>query len=451
MNLPKAFENDMRALLGAESEAFFQALDAPAALALRLNPKRPDAERFARSYFDAPVPWESRGRILKPGAKPGADIAHFAGAYYLQEASAMASAAAAAACAGLAGQRVLDLCAAPGGKSTQLAAAMGDRGLLVSNDPEPGRAKILHANLERMGVSNAVVLSALPERLAPLFPAFFDVILVDAPCSGEGMFRREPEALLQWNPAAPQGCARRQAGILDCAAQMLRPGGQLFYSTCTFNALENEGTVKDFLARHADFLPADFTLPGVSASHDGMLRLFPHCVRGDGHFVARLCKSESAAEASKSLPKTRRENPRLRPDPRVPALLSALEAEVCRLPDALRSQTPFIAGDRLHIRPGDCPDLSGIKIVSPGLCLARIGRNHLEPDHALAMAISPGDALRQIDLSDDQARQWLRGEALPMAGDRGWTLVTWQSMPLGWGKLSDGILKNHLPKGLRRN
>jgi NOL1/NOP2/sun family putative RNA methylase len=285
--LPEAFLNNMQALLGDEYPAFLRALDAPAALALRLNPKRHGAEEAAMPYIDTPVPWCREGRYLTPQGedRPGNAIAHFAGAFYLQEASAMASAAALGA---MPGERVLDLCAAPGGKSTQIAAALDGRGLLVSNDPEPSRAQSLAGNLERMGVSNAVVTCELPGRLADRWPERFDAILVDAPCSGEGMFRRNPASRDEWNPASPEGCARRQAEILDQAARMLRPGGRLVYSTCTFNDVENERSVRDFLARHPDFAPEDFELPGVGPSHSGMLRLFPHRLRGDGHFVARL-------------------------------------------------------------------------------------------------------------------------------------------------------------------
>lgn len=340
------------------------------------------------------------------------------------------------------GERVLDLCAAPGGKSTQLAAAMGDEGLLVSNDPEPARAAALAGNLERFGAANAVVVSALPSKLADRWPAHFDAVLVDAPCSGEGMFRRDPAARAEWNPAAPEGCAKRQAEILDQAARLVRPGGRLVYSTCTFNDLENEGSVRGFLERHGDFVPEDFALPGVGASQGGMLRLWPHRLRGDGHFVARLRRAGEDDPPKKRLSGA--------PDRTIAAHLAALEREVGRLPDGLRNMRAFMSGERLFCRSADCPPLGGLRVISPGLCLARVGRSHIEPEHALAMALSPRQALRHADLSAEQARAWLRGEALAIEGERGWTLVLFDDMPLGWGKRTDGILKNHLPKGLRK-
>jgi len=438
--LPVAFLNNMQALLGDDYPAFLLALDAPAALALRLNPKRHGAEAAAMAYVDGPVPWCRDGRYLalQGEDRPGSSIAHAAGAFYLQEASAMASAAALGA---MPGERVLDLCAAPGGKSTQIAAALTGRGLLVSNDPEPSRAQALAGNLERMGVANAVVTCALPGRLAERWPERFDAILVDAPCSGEGMFRRDPASRDEWNPASPEGCARRQAEILDQAAWMLRPGGRLVYSTCTFNTAENEGSVLGFLARHPDFAPEDFELPGAGPSHSGMLRLFPHRLRGDGHFVARLRR---IGEGS---PETTFPN---RPDRTVAAIMDALERDVCRL-DIVDGMITLRQGEWLYARPLACPDLDGLRVISSGLCLARLGRNHIEPAYALAMAIDPDDARRRFELDETAARAWLRGEPVPSHGEKGWTLALYRGMPLGWGKVSDGMLKNHLPKGLRRH
>ena len=436
--LPEEFIDNMREMLGEETPAFLRALEDAPALALRLNPRRANAEAAASEYIDGPVPWAEHGRYLKAGVKPGASVAHAAGAFYLQEASAMASASALDA---RPGEVILDLCAAPGGKSTQIAAAMGDSGALISNDPEPARARALAGNLERMGAMGAAVVSALPGKLAAQWPETFDAILTDAPCSGEGMFRRDPDARGEWNPAAPEGCARRQAEILDQAAKMLKPGGRLVYSTCTFNRQENEGSVLGFLERHPEFAPEDFRLPGVGRSEGGMLRLWPQRVRGDGHFVAKLRKAGTPVPARAAS---------VRADKDLRALLDRLSEEVCALPEALRAMTFFRLGDRVCARPAACPDLNGLKVVSPGLCLLRVGRNHIEPEHALAMALPPECARRTAELDEDAAAAFLRGEALPFGGARGWTLATHLGLPLGWGKVSEGTLKNHLPKGLRR-
>lgn len=436
-DFPTEFLNNMSAMLGSEYPAFLRAMDESPALALRLNPRRANAEALAASYIDAPVPWEPLGRYLREGARPGADIAHWGGAYYVQEASAMAAAAALDA---RPGEVVLDLCAAPGGKSTRIAAALNNRGALVANDPEPARARALAGNLERMDAGGAAVVCALPGKLAARWPGVFDAILVDAPCSGEGMFRRDPDARTEWHPQTPAGCAARQAEILDCAAAMLKPGGRLIYSTCTFNRLENEGSVAGFLSRHPDFAPEDFALNGLGASDGGILRIFPHRVRGDGHFVAKLRKA-GAARDSGIKPH--------RPDPAAMRLLERLDREVCPVPDWLAGMRISLAGDRLLATPPELPPMDGVKVVSPGLWLLKAGRSHIEPEHPLAMAVD--DARHTADLDDHQAAAYLAGEALEIAGEPGWTLVRWHGLPLGWGKQVGGVLKNRLPKGLRKH
>ena len=438
--LNEIFISNTQKMLGEETPAFLRALEDAPALALRLNPRRDGAEEAAAAFVEGAVPWEENGRYLIDGAKPGGSVAHAAGAFYIQEASAMASATALDA---RPGEQILDLCAAPGGKSTQIAAALGGAGLLVSNDLEPSRSKALAGNLERMGVPNAVVVCGLPGKLASAWPERFDAVLVDAPCSGEGMFRRDPSSRGEWAPASPEGCARRQAEILDRAAAMLRPGGRLVYSTCTFNEFENEGSVTGFLERHPEFAPEDFSLNGVGASKGGMLRLWPHRLRGDGHFVARLRKAGTLAARGEGAP--------ARPDRPTAALLDALEKGVCRLPGAWLGMRPARLGDRLYLVPPNAPDTAGLRVVSPGLCLLRVGRNHIEPEHALAMALPAGCALRAAELSAEQADAFLRGEAIPFDGEKGWTRAERLGMPLGWGKASDGWLKNHLPKGLRRH
>ena len=438
---PEAFLAAMQTRLGAEFPAFLAAMRAGGAesRALRVNPLRAGTLEAAAPYLESPVPWAAHGYYYRPETRPGASLAHFAGAFYLQEASAMSAAAVLDA---QPGERVLDLCAAPGGKSTQIASALGGRGLLVSNEPEPSRAKILAGSLERFGVVNAVVTNAYPDRLSPQLAEYFDAILVDAPCSGEGMFARSEAARAEWTPASPEGCARRQAEILDEAAKMLRPGGRLVYSTCTFNDLENEGSVRGFLARHPDYTPEDFRLPDIGASEAGMLRVYPHRVRGDGHFVAKLRRLGEGRPTPAPVFRNRREDQ---------ALVRQLCAEaVLSLPEGVAEARLLLQGDRLWALPAEAPDLRGVKVVQPGLCLLRTGRSHIEPEHALAMALPVAGACRVAALDAAQARDWCEGQALVLDAAKGWTLVTHEGQPLGWGKVSDGQLKNHLPKGLRR-
>ena len=436
-SLPDGFVREIEEMLGSDAPAFFSSLEQPAALALRLNPARPGAMAAAEEFVESRVPWEVSGWYLRPGARPGAGIAHAAGAFYLQEASAMVSVAA---LKPLPGERVIDLCAAPGGKSTQIAARLGGEGLLVSNEPEPARAKVLASNLERMGARNACVVCAYPDALAARWPGYFDAVLCDAPCSGEGMFRRDPAARTQWNPVSPAGCAKRQAEILGRAAELLRPGGRLVYSTCTFNETENENTIAAFLDRHPEFAPEEFELPGLGRSQGGTIRVWPHLTRGDGHFAALLRKTGDGAQP---------DAPALRIDKGVPLLLRALEEQTGPLPETLTRRVERI-GDFLYAVTPDRLELAGLRAVSPGLRLMRIGRNYVEPEHALAMTLE--QASRHMELDDAQAKRYLAGETLDCGEEiKGWTWMTWRGLPLGWGKASGGQMKNHLPKGLRVN
>lgn len=423
---------EMRSLLKGEYDAFHAAMAEEPALALRLNALREGAETL-RAGED--VPWSPFGRYLKAGdsVRTGQDIAHAAGVYYMQEASAQAPAEV---LAPQPGEVVLDLCAAPGGKASQMAARMGGSGALVANEITPGRAKALSGNLERMGVRNAAVVSESPDRLADVWPDTFDAVLADAPCSGEGMFRREPEARGAWTPGSPAGCAARQAKILESAARMVKPGGRLAYSTCTFNVLENEGVIGEFLNAHPDFAPVDFSLPGVGRSEGGMLRLWPHRLRGDGHFVALMKRAGEAPPASP--PSRAGQVPR--------ALLDALPGCWAEALDGWRVLEKGGYYDALQ--PG-MPDLSGLRVLRRGLRLAEQGKNHVTPDHALAMAFTPAAFDRTVSLDDTDAAAFLRGAALPADAPDGWTHVSWRGFPLGFGKMSQGTLKNHLPKGLR--
>jgi len=429
-SLPKAFVDRMAAQLGDELPAFLRTYDEPYQRGIRLNPHKPAACQ-PEGILEA-VPWEPTGYYLSMESKAGADILHEAGAWYLQEPSAMIPAAVLNA---RPGERVLDLCAAPGGKSTQNALRMNGQGLIVCNEPIRDRAKILSRNVERMGIPNAVVTSAWPENLAKIWPEAFDAIQCDAPCSGEGMFRRHPETRDEWNAESPTGCAKRQGDILDSAAGMLRPGGRLVYSTCTLNQIENEGVVEAFLQRHPDYTLEAFELPGLSAP-EGVLTIYPHRVKGEGHFVALLRrKGEGSAEWKTAAPK---ENA---PDKAAMKVLHDF------MPGA---QANLLFGGELRYCP-DFPDLSkakGVSVLRSGLHLGTVKGKVFVPDHAWAVCNQPPKVPR-VNLTEDQARMYQNGQVVPANG-KGWVLACYGGVALGWGKVSDGMMKNHYPKGLRR-
>jgi len=464
--LPELFETRMKSLLGGEYAEFFAAYDRPRNVGLRLNPLKtktfPDLSRFGLQ----PVPWAAYGHSYDPATRPGLHPWHEAGLYYLQEPSAMAP-------AGLLdvqpGMKVLDLCAAPGGKTTQLAAALDGRGLLVCNEINPKRAKILARNVERLAVANALVLNEHPKKLESRFAGFFDRILVDAPCSGEGMFRKEEAAVSDWSEEIVNMCADRQLEILRSAAAMLKPGGRLVYSTCTFAPAENEGVISRFVAEAGDFsvvkTEADWFSPGrpdwVENPAPGLehtFRLWPHKLSGEGHFAAVL-ERNSRGTAHQSLPCARGGGLRSKPEGlsiphrfAEPPLHKGAFGELLRfrndyaldLPDG--KLLPF--GQTLCMVPEEMPDLAGLKVLRAGLELGQVLKNRFEPAHAWALWLKTAKNTADFPADGPEIGAYLRGEAIPGA-QTGWTLITADGLSLGWAKGSGGMLKNHFPKALR--
>ncbi len=437
---PEEFLLEIKEILKDEYDAFIEAMECESAHAMRLNPLRENALESAKAFMRGDeVKWEPLGKYAKKDARPGASLAHAAGAFYMQDPSAMSPVAV---LNPQPGERILDLCAAPGGKSGQIAGRMMGRGFLLSNEIEFSRARILLGNLERLGFSNTCITSAPSNALANALPGFFDAVLVDAPCSGEGMFRRDPDAVNEWTENSPAGCAERQAEILNNAAKLVRPGGRMVYSTCTFNRYENERTMEVFLERHPEFKAGEFTLPGVGDSVNGCIRLWPHKIDGEGHFAALLLKTGGKEIKYPGNTESK----------------GAKNAMELLKKDAFEGAFDGVLnldGDQLSLSPKDAPDLKllsqkGIRLLRAGLPLCRVGKGFVVPDHALAMAMKHTDAKRVYDMDEKTAVRFMEGEEIGADTEKGWTLMTYKNMPLGWGKASQGAIKNHLPKGLRR-
>lgn len=459
--IPEAFETRMRGLLGEEYDAFRTSLEQEKYQALRLNPAKADAGQWREQtgWELSAVPWCPEGfyydgETLHPGKHPH----HNAGVYYIQEPSAMLPAECLHA---QPGERILDLCAAPGGKSTQIAVAMEGRGLLISNEIHPARAKILSENMERMGISNALVTNETPERLAERFPSFFDRIMVDAPCSGEGMFRKNEAAAEEWSEENVSLCAARQDGILSCAARMLAPGGRMVYSTCTFAPEENEGSVSRFLSAHPEF--SLIPIPKCAGMEPGReewvtqparglertVRLFPHKIRGEGHFAAIMQKEGAAAGNPTFSALTGSAAGGILSEREVPEYLEFVSQTLHASCNKLQGNLVRFA-DQLYLLPEGAPDIKGLKVLRPGLHLGTMKKGRFEPAHALALYLGGADVQRRAELSVQEAGAYLRGETFPWEGDKGWYLICVDGYSLGWGKLAGGIMKNHYPKGLRR-
>ena len=428
--LPEAFLQRMEAQLGSEYPAFLESLERPRAVALRFNPMK--GERPMLPFVGAPVPWEPEGFYYDPETRPGLHVYHEAGVYYLQEASAMAPVAL---LDPKPGERVCDLCAAPGGKTTQTAGRMLGRGFLVCNEINPKRAKILSRNIERMGVANALVTNEHPETLASRFPGFFDRVLVDAPCSGEGMFRKEEAAVTDWSQETVQMCARRQREILDSAVRLVRPGGRLVYSTCTFAPEEDEETVAAFLESHPEFTPepveAPWFVPGENASY----RMWPHKLLGEGHFAAVLRKTQGESGEVPACPGEK--------------CPKAWESFAKELDITLPEGKAVSFGQSLYWAPTELPELNRLKVLRPGLELGTERKGRFEPAHALALWLKTCAVTESFPPESPEMKAYLHGDVVP-SGKKGWCLVQAGGYAIGWGKGDGSVLKNHYPKGLRR-
>ena len=428
--LPTEFLQRMQTQLGDAYPQYLASLERPRAVALRFNPLKeiPAELDFVRES----VPWEPMGYYYDPNSRPGLHPYHEAGVYYLQEASAMAPVAL---LDPQPGERICDLCAAPGGKSTQIAGRLQGEGLLVCNEINPKRAKILSRNIERLGIANALVTNEHPATLEKRFPGFFHRVLIDAPCSGEGMFRKEEAAVTDWSQETVEMCAARQKEILHSGAQMVRPGGRLVYSTCTFAPEENEQTIAAFLETHPDFYPETVSAPWFAAGENGSFRLWPHLVKGEGHFAAVL---------------------RRRGDGEVPKISAKPEKAPKEWLDfakelgiSLPAGRPILFGPSLYWAPEEMPELSRLKVLRPGLELGEVKKGRFEPAHALALWLTECKNQVSFPSQSREIEAYLHGDVLP-CDKRGWCLVMTDRYPIGWGKGDGNVLKNHYPKGLRR-
>lgn len=474
--LPQDFLDRMKEMLAEEYPAFLESYEKQRYQALRINTLKAEKEKYLAQTTCKlePVPWTKNGFYYEPEDTPGKHPYHEAGVYYIQEPSAMAPVE--FLMSPLDGrelwehERILDLCAAPGGKSTQIAAAMEGKGILICNEIHPARAKILSENVERMGICNAMVTNETPQRLSGHFSDYFTRILVDAPCSGEGMFRKNEDACDEWSLANVELCAERQDEILDCAASMLAPGGRLVYSTCTFAPAENEGSVSRFLLRHPEFSVekvelADGMQAGVPAwgaepmsALSDTVRLWPHRLKGEGHYMAVLRKEGSFSHEPVGCCQNGVEQGLSERESKLlgKGCVEYLDfvKEALRQEKAERFLGRYLKfGEQLYLIPEGMPAVKGLKVLRPGLHLGTIKKNRFEPSHAFALALQGEDVLHTVDLPSDgrEVRGYLNGETFLHEGEKGWYLLTVDGYSIGWGKLAGGVMKNHYPKGLRKS
>jgi NOL1/NOP2/sun family putative RNA methylase len=469
---PQTFLQRMERLLGSEYQDFIASLHQPATIGLRVNTLKLSSTEFSQRspYQLSPIPWCSSGFSVEPAIdasdsiSPGKHPYHAAGLYYMQEPSAMA---AVQMLAPQPGERVLDLCAAPGGKATHLAALMKNKGLLVTNEIHPKRVWALAENLERCGVRNAVVVNENPQRLAEQFEGFFDRVLLDAPCSGEGMFRKAEVARREWKPELLSSCSLRQSGILEHASRMVKQGGYLAYTTCTFSPEENESVIATFLANHSEFdllamprlpgfQPARPEWVGLTPAHkvNRAIRIWPHLSQGEGHFIALLLKHASSnTRLGGNQIAVQAAQIHLQPVKTSKLSLPFLDeflADNFNLP--LDDSRLVVDGTYVYYIPEIKLDLSDIRVIHPGWWLGTIKKKRFVPSHSLAMGIRSGQVKNgcHLQVNDPQLKSYLAGEVIPGTGENSWILITLEGYPLGWGKRVNGLIKNYYPRGLRK-
>lgn len=437
------FFDRMKQMLGEEWDAYQRAMEEPPKKGVRLNTLKADKETLQRTlpFPLTESPFSPLSFVAPDDFHPGRHPLHHAGAFYSQEPSASS---AVTVLDPQPGEKILDLCAAPGGKSTQIAALLQGKGLLWSNEVVRSRCQVLLSNMERMGVRNAVISQAPVPLLAEKLSGFFDRVLVDAPCSGEGMFRKNDRALLEWSPEHVTACADRQVQILLSAAECVRENGVLVYSTCTFSKEENEGAVRRFLQQRPDFVQEDTGVSFGRPDFDTGLgrRMFP-MDGGEGHYVARLRRLSQPAGGP--APFLMRKTKGAEQKPGEDFLQETLRAVPKGMMDRL-----FMQKEKLLLLPDFLPDLGGIPVLRAGVEVGQVRKGRLLPAHSFYMACRPQELRRVLAYPWDSPLipHFLHGEAVPW-DQKGYAAVAIEGVTVGFGKGDGQMLKNHYPKGLR--
>ncbi|NLK26876.1 MAG: SAM-dependent methyltransferase [Clostridiales bacterium] len=481
MKLPKLFEDRMRTLLGEEYEDFQECFSKPHYTGLRANILKIAPKEFEKicPFPINRIPWVRNGYYYDSKDQPAKHPYYYAGLYYIQEPSAMTPASLLPI---EKGDKVLDICAAPGGKSTELGAKLGREGILVSNDISNSRAKALLKNIELFGIPNALVLSETPSKLAEYFPEYFDKILIDAPCSGEGMFRKSPSIMQNWEQYGVDYYNKLQKEIILFAARMLKPGGIMLYSTCTFSPEEDEGTIEFLLEQYPQFqvikgIPDQEACKRQELSFDGFdsgkpewingrkelvhsIRLWPHKIMGEGHFIALLKKNPSEDKVAQDTisrmnfkARKQKSDPRKNLDKHHTNLSDEANIFLKEIKGLLEDGLLTVRDNRVYRLPKGLPDLTGLRILRQGLLLGEMKKQRFEPSQALANALTPEQYEKCICLTVDDPRviRYLKCETIDLDGDYedGWYLVCVEHYPLGWGKITKNKFKNKYLPGWR--
>ncbi|NDO46092.1 RsmB/NOP family class I SAM-dependent RNA methyltransferase [Clostridium sp. MD294] len=442
MNLPEQYIENMKRLLGEkEFQQYLNCFEQKKYTGIRINTLKWNKEQFLnKKLFETEeVAWCNEGYYCSEKVRPAKHLYYAAGLYYIQEPSAMSAAAILPVNEG---ECVLDICAAPGGKSTQLGTKLKQTGVLVCNDISASRTKALLKNIECFGITNSIVMSETPQKLSKHFEQYFDKILIDAPCSGEGMFRKDSDMIKKWNSNLIAHCMQQQKEILQYCAIMLKAGGMMLYSTCTFSPEENEHIITEFLQYHKEFkiVPIEAKWGFQKGMIEGCVRLFPHKIKGEGHFLALLQKQE---ECANTIFETEKEQI----DKRM-SFFWEFEKQVLK-PNWQKTKGIYkIYGDDLCYIPENVPMLKGLRVLRSGLQLGTFKKNRFEPSHAFALALNKNDVNNYIDfdIKQNDAIRYLKGESISIEQQKeGWCIICVDGYTLGWAKVQKGRLKNKYP------
>lgn len=456
MNLPQIYRDTMKELLGDEYNSYLAVFDTPIHQGLRVNTSKlnPEAFEALAPFFLKRVPWVSNGFYYEREAQPSRHPYYYAGLYYLQEPSAMTPASRLPISSG---DYILDMCAAPGGKAAEIGARLLGTGMLLANDISNSRAKALLKNLELTGLSNYYVTSEDPDKLKEKLPSFFDKIIIDAPCSGEGMFHKEPGMIKYWMEKGPSFYHEIQCRLLEDGYQMLKPGGMLLYSTCTFSELENEGSISSLLDSHPDmeFLPvqnyAGFCkgIPYNGRSMEHCVRIFPHKMDGEGHFLALLQKRKDTVSKPTQYGSV---TFKLTWDKLPGTVRDFLEEAAWDFPSGCFE----IDRERIYYMKEPVPMPAKLRYLRTGLYLGELKKNRFHPSQAFAMALKKSDYKRTLDFCPEDIRviKYLKGETIFLSDgegsrEEGWHLVCVSGFPLGWCKVTGHTVKNKYYPGWR--
>ncbi len=445
MNLPQKYKDNMAAILSEEEFVqYMESFSKSSYVGLRVNTLKISCEEFEKicPFSIKKIPWIDNGYYYNEEDKPAKHPFYFAGLYYIQEPSAMTPANRFLVNKG---DKVLDMCAAPGGKTTELAAKLDGTGVLYTNDISNTRAKALLKNVELMGIGNAYVLSEDPKKLVDYFENYFDKILVDAPCSGEGMFRKDNSLIKAWEENGPDYYSKIQKELILLAYDMLKPGGFIMYSTCTFSPLENEDTIKHLMENRAGVKLCQIDgYEGFTKGFNGFdkcVRIWPHKMDGEGHFLALIKKDIEEETNTYSQVKPSK----VKHDDEIIKFLKLIKKDIDL--DSIQ----YIE-DMVLLLPKVSKDVKKLRKLRSGLLLGTYEKKRFEPSQALAMHLKKSEFANVCDFDSEDVRviKYLKGETIEADDCKdGWVLVCVCGYPLGFAKANNGVLKNKYYKGWR--